>query len=408
MSLKNAVGGVLLIAGTTIGAAVIALPVDTAHLGFGLSSAYFIVCWFFMTLGAMYVLEANLQVGFGTNLISMAKSTLGLPGQAITWVMYLLLLYSLTAAYLSGAGAWMNQVFQHFSVPLAQEHAQRIGALVVAIGVSALLILGTHTIDLINRVLMVILFAAIISLIITAIPYTQVNLLFGESTTIDLVPLPLIITSFGFAIIVPTLTDYLHGKTRQLRNVILIGSLFPIVLYLLWELVILGLIPQQGETSLLAIQQNGHPATDLPRAIAEMAQQDWLTLATKFFSIFALVTSLLGVTLSLFDFLADGLQMTKSLKAKSLLSAITFIPPLAFILIYPEGFAHVLRFAGIFVCVILGILPALMVYIGRYHSDLTSHTRVFGGKTLIIISMVFFSFIIMVEVLHLLGVNLSF
>ncbi len=402
MSLKNAAGGVLLIAGTTIGAAVIVLPVDTAHLGFNLATLYFITCWFFMTVGALYVLEANLQIGYGANLISMAKPTLGKPGQIITWIMYLLLLYSLTAAYLTGAGAWVAKGLATFS-EASTDTMIPIGACLVAIGMTGFLILGTHTIDLINRVLMTVLFAAVFTVFFIAIGHTKASLLFEQPSLFDLKPLPLIVTGFGFAIIVPTLTEYLHGKDRQLKRVILIGSLFPIVLYLLWEMVILGLIPQ---TTLLDMQQSGHPAIDLPLAISQVTHHPQLTMATSIFSIFALATSILGVTLSLFDFLADGLKIKKTPRDKLVLSAVTFIPPLFFVSIYPDAFAHVLRFAGIYVCVILGVLPALMVYVGRYKKQFDHHQIVWGGKPMLFVTLLFFCATIIVEIAHLCGMTL--
>lgn len=395
MSLKNAVGGVLLIAGTTIGAGILALPADTAHLGFTLSCFYFFTCWFFLTLGALYVLEANLQVGFGSNLISMAKATLGKPGQVVTWFMYLLLLYCILSAYLTGSGAWLNKGFFYAGLQLPLP----VCALIAALLTSIFLVLGTHLIDLTNRVLMVFLAGAFVTLIVIALPHTQSELLFQQPTTFDLKSMPLIVTAFGYAIIVPTLTEYLHGHAKQLRNVILIGSLAPLLLYIIWELTTLGIIPLEGPQGLLAINQAGHPATDIPDGLAHVTGHYWLTNASKVFSIFAIVTSLLGVSLSLFDFLADGFQIQKNMRSKLALCGITFLPPLAFVTLYPSGFAHALRFGGFYVSFILGFLPALMVWRGRYHSDMPSAMRVFGGKPLLLITMAFFIAVMVIEMM---------
>jgi tyrosine-specific transport protein len=91
MLLKNTMGGVLLIAGTAIGAAVLALPIQTAALGFTYSLTALVLCWGLMTIGALLVLEANLLIGQGTNLITMAQRTLGPVGQMLTWLSYLFL-----------------------------------------------------------------------------------------------------------------------------------------------------------------------------------------------------------------------------------------------------------------------------------------------------------------------------
>jgi len=393
MSLKNAVGGVALIAGTAIGAAVLALPVATAHLGFAQTSLVYIVCWAFMTLGALFLLEANLAVGYGSNLISMAQKTLGEPGKVFTWLVYLILLYALTAAYLGGLGAWLQQGLQVTGMAQSSFQSAVIATLLTLIVIS----LGTAVTDWVNRLLMIGLIGAFITLLSLTISHVDPTLLYNTGSTMDLRPIPLMITAFGSAIVIPSLTEYLHGNKRQLYHVVLIGSLIPLLVYLLWELCIVGIIPGQGDNGLLYIQQHGHPATDVPKALEKMLHSPMITTASSYFSIFALITSLLGVSLSLFDFLADGLGLKKNLKGKLLLALITFVPPLIFVLYFPRGFNFALSFAGLFVALLLGILPALMVWQGRYRLALEKPLMPFLGKSSIILTILFFLVVVGIE-----------
>ncbi|HRE33419.1 MAG TPA: aromatic amino acid transport family protein, partial [Candidatus Berkiella sp.] len=343
MSLKNAVGGVALIAGTAIGAAVLALPVATAHLGFAQTALSYIVCWFFMTIGALFLLEANLSVGYGSNLITMAEKTLGKPGKLFTWLIYLILLYALTAAYLGGLGVWVQQGLKVLGHVPSSFTAALAGTFLTIIVIS----LGTAVTDWVNRLLMIGLIGAFISLLGLTIGHVDPTLLFSQSAKWDLRPIPLMITAFGSAIVIPSLTEYLHGKEKQLYHIVLIGSLIPLLVYLLWEICIIGIIPLSGSPGLLQIQQQGHPVTDVPKALEMLLQSPKITTASSYFSIFALITSLLGVCLSLFDFLADGLHVQKKLKGKLILSIITFVPPLLFVLYFPRGFTFALSFAGL-------------------------------------------------------------
>src|SRR3989338_7821905 len=107
MNLKM-VGGILLIIGICIGAGMLGLPVATATHDLVSSSLLMVACWFVMTLGALYILETNLKFAPGANLISMAKHTLGPTGAIVTWLVNLLLLYALLAAYITG-GTQMTQ-----------------------------------------------------------------------------------------------------------------------------------------------------------------------------------------------------------------------------------------------------------------------------------------------------------
>lgn len=393
MSLKNAVGGVGLLAGTAIGAAILALPVATTHVGFTYTILLYTACWFFMTLGALYLLEVNLVTGYGSNLLSMAEKTLGSVGKVFTLIVYLILLYALTAAYLSGAGAWIEKLFLHYHNPLHPVHC----AVITTFLTIFVIFLGTFVTDWVNRFLMIGLLGAFAVLFFASAHYVQPTLLFSQHFTWDLRPFPLITTAFGSAIMVPTLTDYLHGKAKQLVAVVLIGSAIPLLIYIAWEMCIIGILPSEGPNGLIAIQQSGHPATDVPLALQRELGNPIITTMASYFSIFALITSLLGVTLSLFDFLADGLRIRKNLVGKLKLSAITFLPPLAFVIFYPRGFNITLSFAGLFVALLLGILPIMMVWRSRYVYRFSGPLRIIGGRIMLILGFLFFTGIVAIE-----------
>lgn len=393
MQLNNAIGGILLIASTAIGAAILALPVSTAHLGFTQTLLFFVLCWIFMTLGALYVLEANLLVGSGSNLISMAEKTLNLPGKYFTWGTYLILLYALMAAHLAGTGAWIDKGLDVFQINLS--HFQ--GALVTAGIIITIILLGTLVVDWLNRLLIIGLISIFVSLIFTTATHVQLPLLFSQMTTFDYKPIPLIITAFGSAIVIPTLTDYLKGNGQQLVKIVLWGSLIPLVVYLTWEWAILGVIPQE---KLIAIQKHGHPVKDIPVALSSLLNSKWIPQAASYFSLIALIASFLGLCLSLFDFLADGLSIQKDLKGKILLAIISFAPPLLFIRFYPHGFTFILSLAGIFVALLLGVLPVLMVWRARYQLKLAGTLRIVGEKWLLLITLLFFLTVIGIECMN--------
>lgn len=396
-TLKNAIGGIALIASTAIGAAILALPISTAQLGFVQTAFCFLACWFFMTLGALYVLEANLFVGYGTNLISMAEKTLGSAGKYLTWGVYLILLYALTAAHLVGIGEWLHKGLGYIDISLSHFH----GALITSFCIIAIILLGTAIVDWINRILMIGLMSIFGTLLFTTLPHVDLHLIVSQPTQFDLRPFSLIITAFGSAIVIPTLTEYLKGNARQLVWIVLIGSLIPLIVYLTWEFAIVGVIPLSGNPGLLQLQQSGQSTTGISAALEVILHNRWITQASSFLSIFALNASFLGLCLSLFDFLADGLAVQKNLKGKLLLALISFLPPLVFIFFYPYGFNVILSLAGLFVAILLGILPALMVWRARYHFPTAQNIRIVGGgKIVLLLTVAFFIFIIGVELFN--------
>ena len=113
-----------MVAGTSIGTGILALPAVTANAGFGYTALLFLVCWFFMTYGALAIMEADLWLSGESDLISMTQQLLGPIGKWITWVIYLLLLYSLICTYLLGGSNWFLEIINqytglHFSTHLA-------------------------------------------------------------------------------------------------------------------------------------------------------------------------------------------------------------------------------------------------------------------------------------------------
>src|SRR3990167_981007 len=109
-------GGFLLIVGTSIGCGMLALPVATAHIGFWHSIIYLFFCWFIMTTGALLILEVNHRLPAGSNMVSMAQSTLGVCGKIIAWITYLVLLYALLSAYISGGSDILSQLFKYMHI----------------------------------------------------------------------------------------------------------------------------------------------------------------------------------------------------------------------------------------------------------------------------------------------------
>ena len=103
MDIGKLIGGILLVTGTTIGAALLGLPATCAFMGFYPTVALFVIIWLFMLGAGVYFVDLSCDLKKHTNLISMAEKKLGRWGMAVSWISYLLLLYSLMALYISGS-----------------------------------------------------------------------------------------------------------------------------------------------------------------------------------------------------------------------------------------------------------------------------------------------------------------
>jgi tyrosine-specific transport protein len=318
-------GAVLLVAGTAIGAGMLALPLSTAIGGFCPSLLLFILSWGFLFATAWVLLDVTLSFPEEVNLMTMASKTLGTVGRIVCWLAYLLLLYSLTAAYIAGSSPLFVQGIHYLTGKTLPSWAGPLPLLAIF---GFFVYLGTSSVDKVNRILVGALFAAYLVLVFYLPPRVQPELLTRSHFSAIWSAVPIVITSFGFHIIIPTLTPYLHRNVKSLRLVLLIGSLIPLIVYAIWEFLILGTVPLEGEYGLLSTMAAGKTSAE---PLSHLLSSPWVGTMSSLFAFFAILTSFLGVSLSLADFLTDGLKMKRFSMGREFVSLLTFLPPLLFV-----------------------------------------------------------------------------
>jgi tyrosine-specific transport protein len=391
MKTNRFLGSILFVAGTSMGAGMLALPVATAAYGFTPSILLFGICWLCMMLTGLLVLEVNLWLKPGANIVSMATQTLGLGGKMIAWATYLLLFYSLMAAYVSGMGDLVQKTFNtHFHLQLSTG----TGSFLLIILVGAAVYRGMHSVDYLNRIFFFGKLITLLAVIFAIMPFVNTPQLAHIQLTHAWLALPIIITSFGFQNTIPVLRVYLKDDVKKLRAVIFIGSSIPLLVYIIWECVIIGVVPIEGKEGLLQILSAGQPATGLADALNHILQNNWISNLFKTFTLCAIITSFVGVSFSLFDFLIDSFQIPQNKKGRMLAISLTFLPPLLFAFLYPDGFIMALGYAGIFVAVLLGILPVLMAWSGRYCKKIATGYRPRIHRLTMVLILLFSLFLI--------------
>lgn len=364
-----------MVSGTTIGAGMLALPVVTSFAGFWPSIALFIVYCLYMTFTALLMLEANLWMEEHTNLITMARRTLGRGGKIFSWIIYLFLLYSLTTAYLAGGGPIFLEALESVTGWHAPAWATPFPLLVIF---GFFVYRGARSVDYVNRLLMLGLALSYVLMVVFLTPHVDAALLRHTDWSVLWIAVSIVSTSFGFHIIIPTLTDYLQRDVRLLKWVLIIGGIIPLIVYASWELLALGIIPLHGEFGLAEGYQKGLDGATL---LSMYLGSKNLSLLARLFSLFAIVTSFLGVSLSLSDFLSDGLKIQKTAKEHWIIYLLTFAPPLLITLYDPRAFLNALEYAGAFgVVTLLGLFPVLMVWRGRYVQHREGPYRAPGGQ----------------------------
>lgn len=368
-------GAMYIILGTCIAAGLLGLPIVTAEGNYTLTFLMVISAWLLMSAGAWCLLKVNLWLPPESNLISMSEATLGKTVKAITWVVYLLLLYSLICAYLAATSDVLDALLRavHINVP------RPITTLLGAFLIGGIVYHGIRSVDLVNRVLMSVKLFICIAVISFVAPHVELQrLAVGNMAWHGNVWL-VIICAFGYAIILPSIRVYLNSNEKQLSRVVLMGSLIPMIIYLVWIAVIQGALPRDGSSGLVAMSGSANTNSMLMMQLVAISHHTVLQSMSVIFISICSVTGLLGVSLCLTDFLADGLKKPKQGRNKLLLVCLTFAPGVLIILFNPAFFIGALAYAGLFCLYILVGLPIAMYVVGR-RKGFSKHENSLVGK----------------------------
>ncbi|MFA0112832.1 aromatic amino acid transport family protein [Vibrio sp. 10N.261.46.E11] len=401
MNKSKVFGSTLIIAGTTIGAGMLALPLASAGIGFSTSLFLMLCLWALMAFTALLMVELHQFAESDATLHTLAHTILGTKGKWIASFAMMFLFYALCAAYIAGGGAQFNQRISDIA---GIELNGQVTTLLFTLLVAGVVTIGTHSVDKVNRVLFGLKLIAMVLVLSFLAPNITSQYLMSMPLQQGLIvaAIPVVFTSFGFHGSIPSIVRYLDGDVRSLRKVMIIGSALPLVIYVFWQSVTLGVVSQEqllSDTSLGA----------LLISLSQTVHQSNLSLIVGVFADLALLTSFIGVSLGLFEFMGDSLSKKLGNAKRVKTAAITFLPPLGFALFYPQGFIMALGYAAIALSVLAILLPTVMVYKVRYTDLLVkphateSTYQVLGGSKALFLAGSVGVFIIAIQILISVG-----
>ena len=378
--MNKTVGSTLLVAGTMIGAGMLAMPLTSAGIGFGFTLVLLLGLWALLTFSALLFVElyqtAESDAGIGT----LAEQYFGKAGRIIATAVLIIFLYALIAAYISGGGSLLKDL-------LPESFGDKVSILLFTVIFGSFIVIGTHSVDKINRVLFFVMLAAFAVVLSLMLPEIKFDNLMATPINNALIisASPVFFTAFGFHGSIPSLNKYLDGNVKALRISILVGSAITLCAYILWQMSTHGLLTQN---EFLQILKEDATLNGLVKATLAITGSNIIAGAVKLFSTLALVTSFLGVGLGLLECIEDLLKRSFNISAGRIsLGLMTFIPPLVFALFYPEGFILALGYAGQMFAFYAVVLPVSLVWKARRtHTDLPY--KVWGGNLTLIIVLV--------------------
>lgn len=386
-SRKQVISAGALVAGTTVGAGILALP-NIAHApGFGPSSLILTMAWVFMSTTGLYLAEVScnlhrLRPSQKTpGILAMIKDTLGTGGATFGGATYVFIHYALLVAYIAGAGEIISDTFdlKPFMGPVAFSTA--LGGIFLT-GSDKLL-------ELVNNVFVAVVVASFAALVAMGVPLVQITNLQEVDFGSVMQAVPIMLLALVYHNIVPTICAMLNQCRPSITSAILGGSFIPLCMFLIWNFIILGIGSGGGSGDF-----------DAMNALRTTGSDNFAPVVGVF-SEAAIVTSFIGFVIGLTDFFADLLSQgtdptastptagdpidnninssddgddsssdvdlagaeSESGRVSRWLYLPVLLPPTAVAIADPAVFAPALDLAGAFgISVLFGAVPAAMAF----------------------------------------------
>ena len=372
---QRVIGASLLIAGTTIGAGMLALPMTSAEMGFTTSVYLLVGLWLYMVLAACTMVA--ICHGRGRSIAKVAEEKLGPFAKQVARVSLLALFWTLLGAYISGGSSVLSNTFGVSRSLMAFVYTAVLGIAVISC---------TKAVDYVNRLLFFVKVGVFLALLFGMASFVQVdNLFMAKETSGSLVKaIPVFFAAFGFHGSLPVLINYLHGSKKNSYISIVVGSAIPLVVYILWQAVTLGVL---GTDSFAEASVGEFVA-----ALSGKTGHLFITIFAELFAFLAIATSFLGVALSLFDYLSEWFTAKEKNDQKVLSGVITFALPFLFAVLYPKGFVVAIGFAAIALSLLASCLPGLVVIKDKTKTSFFLHKGVgvfllVGGAAVIVLEV---------------------
>ena len=377
-------GGAMIIAGTVIGAGMLANPTATSGVWFTGSLIVLLYTWFSMLSSGLMILEVNTHYPHGASFDTMVKDLLGQGWNVFNGLSVAFVLYLLTYAYIFvGGDLTAKGLGSTFGIKIPLTVGQLSFFLIFATCVWA-------SARLVDRFTSILIGGMVLTFIWATgglIAEAKLPVLFDTQAPSGTpywiyisAALPVCLASFGFHGNVSSLLKYFKGDAPKVAKSLWAGTLIALLIYVLWQIAIQGNLPRNEFAPVIAADGQ---VSVLIETLSKFVQTGSMAAILSFFSYMAIATSFLGVTLGLFDYIADIFKWDDGFAGRTKTAAVTFLPPLVSCLLFPTGFVTAIGYVGLVATVWTCSLPSLLLLRSRQKFGKGKNYTVYGGAWLI-------------------------
>lgn len=362
--------------GCVLGAGILGIPYVVSKTGFMIGLLWILGLGFAILLLNLYMGEIILRTRGYHQLTGYAEKYLGKNGRLFMTISMVVGIYGALLAYIIGVGNSLHAIF-----PALTSYQF---SLLFFIAVTIFVLFGLKIIEKLEvgmGIAIIAIVAAISIIILLSEHFTTSNL--GTYYPANLfIPYGVILFAYLGTAAIPEMHEELIKNKKLFKKAIVLGSLIPINIYIIFTFVVLG--------------ATGASTTELSTIGLGLLYGTKMIVFANLFAIFAMTTSFLCLGLALKEMYFYDFKL-KPLSAWSL----TVVIPLGLFLIGIKNFIETLWFAGSIASALAGVLIVLMHWRSKTRSDRKPEFSLRKNYVIGIILMFLFGFGIVYEILKL-------
>jgi tyrosine-specific transport protein len=386
----SVLGSTALIAGTTVGAGILALPAVTLPSGILPSTFALIAVWLYALISGLLIAEVTLNAMHlegrpSIGLLGIVEKTLGKLGARIASGAYLFMHYALLVAYITQGGEILVSAISKLW-GVENLLPTWVGTTTFTLIFGGIMYLGREKfIEKLNNAFVGIVIVSFLGLMLLGggqIKSTQ--FLIQDWSAVGSAVSVMCVALF-YQNVVPVVVTQLEGDVCKIRQSIFIGSLIPLIMFLAWNALILASVsPDMLDST------SSKTVFDPLQILRAGGAGEWLGVLVSIFSEFAIATSFIGFVYGLLDLFKDIFLVTQGeLSGRLPLYSLVLFPPMTLGTLNPSIFFTALDYTGTFsISVLGGIIPVLMTWKQRQEqkkANSINQSLVPGGKVTLIV-----------------------
>jgi tyrosine-specific transport protein len=362
-TLRQMWSAISLVSGTAVGAGILAIASVSLRPGFVPSTITLSGCWVLMVCVGFSIAEITCNIaqsGCGATdfgILSITEHVFGLNSARGIGFAYAVFHYTLLIAYIAEAGSILSSVCQ---LP------DLLGPVVFTLVMGGIIASSsTEVVNMLNNCLFVVVVLTFLGLVCMGVTSVNTSNLAYQNYSVMGPTIPILLISLVFHNIVPTVCSTLQYHRRSICAAITMGSLIPLVMFILWNAIILGVVHDYSTAA------HSETLIDPVQILLEASPAHSRTLGRVLVTVFseaAVITSFIGFVIALMEFFAD--MFPGRSKKDPWLYLLVLLPPLLIALGNPGIFLNALDAAGAYgITLMFGILPVTLTLKLRYCTD---------------------------------------